>query len=70
MHALFNELIKSFKRSGREKTPEAEEAENRKVEGVNVVYTLVNWIDMDLLQFYHAMGFRKGEMLNLELKIR
>jgi len=68
--ALFNALIENFKRSGREKTPEAEKAENRKVEGVNVVYTLVSWIDSDLLQFYHAMGFKKGEILNLELKIR
>lgn len=68
--ALFNSLIENFKRSGREKTPEAKKMENRKVEGVNVVYTLVGWSDADLLQFYHAMGFKKGEMLNLELKIR
>ena len=68
--ALFNELIEIFKRSGREETPEAKKAEKRKVEGVNVVYTLASWIDSDLLQFYHAMGFKKGQMINLEIKIR
>ncbi len=66
---LFSELIKIFKHSGVEKTPE-EKKVNRSVEGVNVVYTLVNWSRWDLLQFYHAMGFKKGEMLSLELKIR
>ena len=67
--ALFNALIDIFKRSGREETPEAEKREGE-VEGVNVVYTLASWSDWDLLQFYHAMGFKKGEILNLELKIR
>jgi ribosomal protein S18 acetylase RimI-like enzyme len=43
---------------------------NLKAIGVNVVYTLVNWSDWDLLKFFHAMGFtRGGEMINLELKI-
>ena len=38
--------------------------------GVNVVYTLVNWNDWDLLKFFRAMGFaRGGEMIHLELKI-
>jgi len=67
---LFNELIEIFKRSGREETIETEETEKRKVEGVNVVYTLTSWTDWDLLQFYHAMGFQKGEMLNLKLEVR
>ena len=43
---------------------------NLKAIGVNVVYTLVNWSDWDLLKFFHAMGFtRGGEMINLELNI-
>lgn len=43
---------------------------NLKAIGVNVVYTLVNWSDWDLLKFFRAMGFtRGGEMINLELKI-
>ena len=38
--------------------------------GVDVVYTLVNWNDWDLLKFFRAMGFtRGGEMIHLELKI-
>ena len=64
---LFNALIEIFKNSGKQGTPETEE---RDVEGVNVVYTLTSWSDWDLLRFYHAVGFKKGEMLNLELKIR
>lgn len=44
---------------------------NLKSIGVNVLYTLVNWNDWDLLTFFRAMGFaRGGEMINLELKIR
>ncbi|MBW1972235.1 MAG: GNAT family N-acetyltransferase [Deltaproteobacteria bacterium] len=37
--------------------------------GVNTIYTLVDWNDWDLLQFFHAMGFTRGDMINLELKI-
>jgi ribosomal protein S18 acetylase RimI-like enzyme len=68
--ALFSALIENFKHSGREKTLGIDEAEKTGIEGVNIVYTLVNWNDWDLLQFYNAMGLRKGNMLNLELKIR
>jgi ribosomal protein S18 acetylase RimI-like enzyme len=67
---LFQALIENFKHSGREKTPEAKEPKKSKIEGVNIVYTLVKWNDWDLVQFYNNMGFRKGEMLNLKLKIR
>ena len=37
--------------------------------GVRTIYTLVNWKDWDLLQFFHAMGFTRGDMINLELKV-
>lgn len=67
--ALFNALIENFKHSGRERISVAG-AERPSIEGVNVVYTLANWNDWDLMQFYHAMGFKKGEMLNLKLRIR
>jgi GNAT superfamily N-acetyltransferase len=67
---LFNALIEVFKCSGKEKKPETIEAKKTKIEGVDVVNTLVSWERLDLLQFYHAMGFKKGEMLNLKLKIR
>ncbi len=37
--------------------------------GVRTIYTLISWNDWDLLQFFHAMGFARGDMINLELKI-
>ena len=42
---------------------------NLKALGVTTIYTLVSWNDWDLLQFFHAMGFTRGDMINLELKI-
>jgi len=42
---------------------------NLKAIGVKAVYTLVSWNDWDLLQFFHAMGFTRGDMINLELEI-
>ena len=42
---------------------------NLKAMGVKTIYTLVSWNDWDLLQFFHAMGFTRGDMINLELKI-
>jgi GNAT superfamily N-acetyltransferase len=68
--ALFKALIEGFKRSGKEKKSEAKDMKKRKIEGVNIVYALASWNDWDLLQFYHAMGFKRGKMLNLELNIR
>jgi N-acetylglutamate synthase-like GNAT family acetyltransferase len=43
--------------------------QNLKSLGVKTLYTLVSWNDWDLLQFFHAMGFSRGDMINLELKI-
>ena len=37
--------------------------------GVRTIYTLVRWDDWDLVQFFHTMGFTRGDMINLELKI-
>jgi predicted N-acetyltransferase YhbS len=42
---------------------------NLKALGVKTIYTLVSWNAWDLLQFFHAMGFTRGDMINLELKI-
>lgn len=67
---LFDALIEVFKNTGIEKMPEAKGEKKTKIEGVNVVYTLVSWDRMDLLQFYHTMGFKKGDVLNLEFRIR
>jgi len=43
--------------------------QNLKAIGVRAIYTLVSWNDWDLLQFFHSMGFTRGDMINLELKI-
>lgn len=37
--------------------------------GVTSIYTFVNWRDWSLLQFFDSMGFTKGDMFNLELKV-
>ncbi|MFX0085314.1 MAG: GNAT family N-acetyltransferase [Candidatus Hodarchaeota archaeon] len=37
--------------------------------GVSTIYTLVNWRDWKLLRFFDATGFKRGDMINLELKI-
>jgi len=42
---------------------------NLKKYGVDTIYTLVNWNDWDLLQFFHAMGFSRGDMINLVLRV-
>ena len=42
---------------------------NLKAMGVRTIYTLVSWNDWDLLQFFHDMGFTRGDLINLELKI-
>jgi GNAT superfamily N-acetyltransferase len=68
--ALFNALIENFRHTGIEQKPGIDEDEEPSIQGVNVVYTLTNWNDWDLIQFYNAMGFKKGEMLNLKLKLR
>jgi ribosomal protein S18 acetylase RimI-like enzyme len=43
---------------------------NLKTIHVNTIYTLVNWNDWDLLNFFRAMGFTRGrDLINLELKL-
>lgn len=37
--------------------------------GVDTIYVFVSWKDLDLLQFFDKMGFKRGDMINLELKI-
>ena len=37
--------------------------------GVNRVYTFVNWRSSDLLGFFDSIGFRRGDMVNLELDL-
>jgi len=37
--------------------------------GVTKVYTLVNWRDAEMLQFFDKLGFAPGDMINLELQV-
>ena len=37
--------------------------------GVTKIYTLVNWRDWDMLRFFDKLGFTRGDMINLELKV-
>ena len=37
--------------------------------GVDTIYVFVNWRDWDLLAFFDRMGFKRGDMINLEMKI-
>ena len=42
---------------------------NLKKVGVEKIYTFVNWRDWNLLRFFDATGFKKGDMINLELEV-
>jgi len=37
--------------------------------GVDTIYVFVNWRDWDLLKFFDRIGFKRGDMINLEMKI-
>lgn len=59
----------SFQRKGVAKMLFAEMVNNLKKVGVDTIYTFLSWRDWSLLHFFDAMGFQKGEMINLELKV-
>jgi ribosomal protein S18 acetylase RimI-like enzyme len=59
----------SFQRKGVAKMLFMEMVNNLKKVGVDTICTFVNWRDWSLLQFFDTMGFQKGEMINLELKV-
>ena len=37
--------------------------------GVDTIYTFVNWKEYDRLHFFDTLGFQKGDMLHLEMKV-
>jgi N-acetylglutamate synthase-like GNAT family acetyltransferase len=37
--------------------------------GVDTIYVFVDWKKSDLLQFFEKIGFKRGDMINLEMKI-
>jgi predicted N-acetyltransferase YhbS len=57
-----------YQKKGVAKALMGELLKNFKEVGVKNIYTLVNWSDWDLLQFFRRMGFTRGDMINLELK--
>ena len=60
----------SYQHQGVARKLSQEFVKNLKSVGVSIVYTLVNWNDWDLLRFFRAMGFSRGEeMINLELNL-
>ena len=58
-----------FQRKGIAKMLLTEMVNNLKKVGVTTIYTFVNWREWSLLGFYDAVGFQKGDMINLELKV-
>ena len=57
-----------YQKRGVAKALTRELIKNFREAGVKNIYTLVNWSDWDLLQFFRRMGFTRGDMINLELK--
>jgi len=57
-----------YQKRGVAKALMAELIKNFREAGVKNIYTLVNWSDWDLLQFFRRMGFTRGDMINLELE--
>lgn len=40
-----------------------------KENGIESVQTMVNWNDGDLIDYFRALGFKRGEYLNLQKKL-
>ena len=59
----------AYQRKGIAQMLFSEMIDHLKKVGVTSIYTFVNWRDWSLLQFFDSMGFTKGDMVNLELKI-
>ena len=58
-----------YQRRGIAKMLMTEMINNLKKVGVEKIYTFVSWRDWNLLRFFDGTGFKKGEMINLELKV-
>jgi N-acetylglutamate synthase-like GNAT family acetyltransferase len=44
--------------------------EEFKKDGIENIYALVKWEDWDLMCFFKAVGFTKGNIINLEYRLR
>ncbi|MBI2252597.1 MAG: hypothetical protein HYU63_07680, partial [Armatimonadetes bacterium] len=40
-----------------------------KQSGVNLVHTLINWNDADLVDYFRSIDFKIGEFIHLEKKL-
>lgn len=58
-----------FQKKGVARALAGELFKNFKKLGVDTVYTMVDWRGGDLLRFFGAMGFEKGEMINLRKRL-
>jgi predicted N-acetyltransferase YhbS len=58
-----------YRRKGIAKILFNEMVANLKKVGVGTVYTFLNWKDWDLLHFFDKMGFQKGDMIHIEMKV-
>lgn len=58
-----------FQRKGVAKALMDELVTNLKMIDVEMVYTMVNWREGELLRFFDAMGFEKGDMINLKKRL-
>jgi len=62
-------VIKPFQKKGVARILFNEMISMFKKVGVNTIYVFVNSRDWDLLQFFDKVGFNRGDMVNLEMKI-
>ena len=59
-----------YKKKGIRETPLSKRCSSMfKKVGVDTIYVFVDWKKWDLLQFFDKMGFKRGDMINLEMKI-
>ena len=62
--------MSNFQKKGIAKALMSEMVTNFEKVGVETIYIFVNRRDWNLLQFFDSMGFTRGDMLNLELKVK
>lgn len=58
-----------FQRKGVARALMGELVTNLKMIDVEMVYTMVNWREGELLRFFDSMGFEKGDMINLKKRL-
>ena len=59
----------SYQRKGIARILFKEMANNLRKVGVDTIYSFVNWKEFELLHFFDKMGFHKGDMIHIEMKV-